>query len=144
MLIGRRPDLDFTLVCRLVSRNHCEVRQEEAVWVTDLRSRNGTRLNGRRLTPHLGMPFRPGDELRVVDDLFRLVAVDPSWLWWNDGTVGKLAHVIRDERSFDRLPLLADALEDAGCTDEVILTHCRGRGKHDRGCWVLDLLLRER
>ena len=73
---------------------------------------------------------------------FRAPASGPSsWLAWNDGAVRKLAQVIYDERGFDRLPLLADALEDAGCTDADILGHCRGGGEHVRGCWVIDLLL---
>ena len=72
---------------------------------------------------------------------FRSVPFDPSWIAWNDGTIRKLAQLIYDDRAFDRLPLLADALEDAGCTDADILGHCRGGGEHVRGCWVVDLLL---
>ncbi len=52
-----------------------------------------------------------------------------------------LARSIYDDRAFDRLPVLADALEDAGCTDAAILDHCRGPGPHVRGCWVVDLIL---
>ena len=52
-----------------------------------------------------------------------------------------LANLIYDERAFDRLPILADALEDAGCDDADILRHCREPGEHVRGCWVVDLLL---
>jgi hypothetical protein len=52
-----------------------------------------------------------------------------------------LAQGIYDERAFERLPILADALEDAGCTDAAILVHCRGPGPHVRGCWVVDLIL---
>ena len=52
-----------------------------------------------------------------------------------------MAQLIYDDRAFDRLPLLADALEDAGCTDADILAHCRNGGEHVRGCWVVDLLL---
>ena len=62
-------------------------------------------------------------------------------LAWNDGTVPKMARVIYDGRAFDRLPILADALEDAGCADQEILDHCRSNGEHVRGCWVVDLLL---
>jgi hypothetical protein len=72
---------------------------------------------------------------------FRLVVVESSWLTWNDGTVPKLAQAIYDERAFDRLPVLADTLKEAGCTNADILGHCRQSGKHDRGCWVVDLLL---
>jgi hypothetical protein len=59
-----------------------------------------------------------------------------------DGDVlGQLVRAIYDERAFDRLPILADALEDAGCTDAVILDHCRGGRTHVRGCWLVDRLL---
>jgi hypothetical protein len=64
-----------------------------------------------------------------------------AWLRWNDGTIPKLAQGIYEERAFDRLPILADALEDAGCDDAELLAHCRGPGPHVRGCWVVDLLL---
>lgn len=56
-------------------------------------------------------------------------------------TVVSLALAIYTERAFDRLAILADALEDAGCTNQEILAHCRGPGPHVRGCWVVDLLL---
>ena len=66
-----------------------------------------------------------------------------AWLAWSDGAIRKLAQAIYDARAFNRLPLLADALEDAGCTDADILSHCRSGGEHVRGCWVVDLLLRK-
>jgi hypothetical protein len=68
-------------------------------------------------------------------------AVDPSWLAWNGGTVRNLAQSIYDERAFDRLPVLADALEDAGCADADLLGHLRGPGPHARGCWAVDRIL---
>ena len=46
-----------------------------------------------------------------------------------------------EERRFEDLPILADALEEAGCDDEDILGHCRSDGEHVRGCWAVDLLL---
>jgi hypothetical protein len=46
-----------------------------------------------------------------------------------------------DERAFERLPILADALMDAGCDNADILAHCRGPGPHERGCWAVDLIL---
>jgi hypothetical protein len=67
--------------------------------------------------------------------------IDPAWLSWTGGTVRKLAQAIYDGRAFDRLPVLADALEEAACADEQILAHCRSGGEHVRGCWVIDLLL---
>ncbi|MBY0524503.1 MAG: hypothetical protein K2R98_13955 [Gemmataceae bacterium] len=51
----------------------------------------------------------------------------------------RLAQGIYAERTFDLLPILADALEDAGCADTGILKHCRQPGDHARGCWVVDL-----
>jgi len=72
---------------------------------------------------------------------FHPVTIDPTWLAWNNGTVFHLAQAIYDERAFDRMPILADALADAGCHDQEILTHCRNAGPHIRGCWLVDLLL---
>jgi hypothetical protein len=60
---------------------------------------------------------------------------------WSHGLLPKLAQALYDERAFERLPILADALEEAGCNDAAILAHCRGGGEHVRGCWVVDLLL---
>lgn len=72
---------------------------------------------------------------------FRSVTIDPPLLTWLDGTITKLAESIYREWAFDRLPVLADALEEAGCTDATILTHCRQPGGHVRGCWLVDLVL---
>ncbi len=55
--------------------------------------------------------------------------------------VPKIAGTIYDERSFHDMPILADALEEAGCANTDILGHCRGDGPHVRGCWVVDLIL---
>jgi hypothetical protein len=76
-----------------------------------------------------GNPFRPRP------------SVKPAWLTWKGGIICKLAQAIYDERAFDRMPILADALEDAGCDNADILAHCRSEGPHVRGCWVVDLLL---
>jgi hypothetical protein len=77
----------------------------------------------------------------LVGNPFRSTAIDPCWLTRVDGTVRRLAQVIHDERRFGDLPVLADALEEAGCTDADILGHCRSGGEHVRGCWVVDALL---
>lgn len=60
---------------------------------------------------------------------------------WNNSTIPKLARIIYDSRSFSDLPILADALEEAGCIDPYVLAHCRQAGEHVRGCWVVDLIL---
>jgi hypothetical protein len=71
----------------------------------------------------------------------RTPAIDPSWLAWQSGVIVQLARMIYDEHRFRELPVLADALEDAGCRDESILGHWRGEAPHARGCWLLDLCL---
>lgn len=78
----------------------------------------------------------------IFGNPFRPVSIDPSWLAWNDGMVRRVAQGIYNDRAFDRLPILADALEEAGCDNAEILTHCRQPGEHVRGCWVIDLLLK--
>jgi hypothetical protein len=86
-----------------------------------------SRVQPRLLRCIFGNPFRP-------------VTADPSWL---TSTVVSLAHGIYADRAFDRLPILADALQDAGCYNADILAHCRSDGPHARGCWVVDLVLRK-
>jgi hypothetical protein len=77
----------------------------------------------------------------IVGNPFRTVKFDDTWLTANGGAVSRLARAIQEERSFDGLPVLADALEDAGCNSKPLLQHCRGRGPHVPGCWALDLLI---
>ncbi len=74
----------------------------------------------------------------VFGNPHRPTVFDPAW---RTETVVALARGVSDDRAFDRLPVLADALEDAGCADTDVLTHCRDRGPHARGCWVIDGLL---
>jgi hypothetical protein len=74
----------------------------------------------------------------VFGNPFRPVAFDPRW---RTADAAGLARGIYEDRAFDRLPLLADALMDAGCADEQILAHCRSEGPHARGCWPVDLIL---
>jgi hypothetical protein len=85
----------------------------------------GHRLNAWIVRDIFGNPFQP-------------VVLDPAWL---TSTVMALAKGIYEERAFDRMPILADALQDAGCDTDDILTHCRGPGPHVRGCQVIDLVL---
>jgi hypothetical protein len=72
---------------------------------------------------------------------FRPVQIPAGVLDWDGGIARRLAGGISDELAFDRLPILADALEEAGCTDGTILSHLRSPGPHVRGCWALDLVL---
>jgi hypothetical protein len=77
----------------------------------------------------------------IFGNPFRPVAVAMDWLPWKDGLIPHLARALYEERRFEDLPVLADALEEAGCTSEELLSHLRGRGPHGLGCWVVDLLL---
>lgn len=67
--------------------------------------------------------------------------INASWL---TETVVALVTGIAAECAFDRLPILADALEEAGCDDEEMLNHLRGNRPHKHGCWVIDLVLGDR
>jgi hypothetical protein len=72
---------------------------------------------------------------------FHTVTINPSWLSWHGGLPVSMAQKMYDSRGFSDMPVLADALEEAGCQDADILGHCRSGGEHVRGCWVIDLLL---
>jgi hypothetical protein len=74
----------------------------------------------------------------IFGNPFRPVTLDPTWL---TPTVKALAQAIYEERTFTDLPVIADALEDAGCANADILDHCRPPGEHVRGCWAVDLVL---
>ncbi len=74
----------------------------------------------------------------IFGNPFRPVAVDPAWL---TSDVLALARGIYEEKAFDRMPILADALQDAGCDSDEVLNHCRHERRHVRGCWMIDLLL---
>lgn len=76
-----------------------------------------------------GNPFRPSP------------VPAPSVFEWEHGGIRRIAQASYDERRFEDLPILADALEDAGCDNAEILSHCRGSGPHARSCWVIDLIL---
>jgi hypothetical protein len=77
----------------------------------------------------------------VLGNPYRPVAFRRSWSDAHGGVAVSLARAAYDERSFDRLPILADALEDGGCDSADLLGHLRGGGEHWRGCWALDLVL---
>ncbi|MCE9568122.1 MAG: hypothetical protein K8U57_39470 [Planctomycetes bacterium] len=74
----------------------------------------------------------------IFGNPFRPVVADPAWL---TTTVVALATGIYTDRAFDRMPILADALQDAGCDTPAVLNHCRADNIHVRGCWVVDLIL---
>ncbi len=73
----------------------------------------------------------------IFGNPFRPITLNPCWL---TPTVLALANGIYQDRAFDRMPILADALQDASCDHEDVLNHCREAGEHVRGCWMVDLL----
>jgi hypothetical protein len=78
----------------------------------------------------------------IVGNSFRsLPHLNQECLAWRDGAIAKLALEIYEERTFDRLPNLADTLVDAGCIEGPVIQHCREPRNHFRGCWVVDLIL---
>ncbi len=90
----------------------------------------------------------PGDvaaaaQVALLRDLFgnSLRKVKVNKRWWTDTAVS-LARQMYDSRDFGAMPILADALQDAGCDSDDVLNHCRDANQvHVRGCWVVDLVL---
>ncbi len=102
-----------------------DVSDQPAFTASDI-AEDGERIEQAALLREIfGNPFRP-------------VTIDPAWLTVDVRMIAKGAY---EDRAFDRLPILADALQDAGCENEDILDHLRGNRPHVRGCWVVDLLL---
>jgi hypothetical protein len=112
-----------------------------------------TQVNARAAAEHalyysqerIGNKRRKAESLAQADLLrevfgnpFRPVSVDPAW---RTTDVRLLASGIYEEKAFERMPILADALQDAGCDSDELLNHLRGTGPHVRGCWALDLVV---
>jgi hypothetical protein len=95
-----------------------------------------------------GNIYMSGDSSSVVVERLREELTDivapaniilaPAWI---TPTVIAMAGQIYNDRAFDRMPVLGDALEEAGCTVNEVLQHCRNGQEHARGCWVVDKVL---
>jgi hypothetical protein len=107
-------------------RNHFR-RPAAPVWLPTVRPETLAEQTAQTALLHdiFGNPFRP-------------VAFDPVW---RTDTALALARQMYETRDFTTMPILADALQDAGCNNTDILDHCRGLGPHVRGCFVVDLVL---
>jgi hypothetical protein len=95
--------------------------------------------------PPVEDPARAHDAQRHADwfrdifgNPFRLATFSPEW---RTSTAAAIARQIYESRDFSAMPILADALQDAGCDSEEVLGHCRGTGPHVRGCWAVDAVL---
>jgi hypothetical protein len=151
VVIGRGPQADIRLDRLALNRRPCQARWDGCrVWVQDLESRNGTDLNGppfrggTRLGSPEGSLLRQGDVLHLGGVRLRLGApsrVEAAWLVRQGGLVESVARHAEEPGDFGGLPVLADALEEVGCTDADLLAHCRSGGGHLRGCWAVDLVL---
>jgi hypothetical protein len=156
VVIGRSRRVDFQVTDIHVSRRHCEAQWDGCrVWVWDRDGGSGTYLNGCpsrgiRIYGPKGSLLRLGDVLYLRDVLhldgarLRLATpsrVEAAWLARQGGLVEAMARQADEAGDYGVLPVLADALEEAGCTDADLLGHLRGPGPHVRGCWALDLLL---
>jgi hypothetical protein len=89
-----------------------------------------------------GMEREEEEQVKVAHDIFgnpfRPVVFDPVW---STDTAVSLARRVYESRDFSAMPILADALQDAGCENTDVLRHCRGPGSHVKGCWIVDALL---
>jgi hypothetical protein len=106
----------------------------------------GTSLRASAYSGTYGFQAALAAESAALADLLRCVFGNPFVYTvpeprWRTSDVNGLARAIYAGRAFDRLPILADALEEAGCDDADVLDHCRRHCEHARGCWVVDLLL---
>jgi hypothetical protein len=113
----------------------------EAAWESAISAMEAAQGAEKRVTAW-------AEQCAILRDIFgnpfrSVPAVHPSWLAWHDATVPRIAQSIYEQYTFEHLPILADALEEAGCDNAVILDHCRQPAKHVRGCWLLDTLLQK-
>jgi hypothetical protein len=102
--------------------------QPRHTWLPAPEEKRGRRWWQWALREVLGNPFRPP-------------ALDPAWVHADGGALLRLASSIYGGQSFADLPILADALEEAGCQSADVLGHLRGGGLHVRGCWALDAVM---
>jgi hypothetical protein len=132
---------------------------DSAALVADAELRGRSLKEGRELNrSELDLAREAGYEIEkcvqcdllrdICGNPFRPMTVAPKILTWNDAVVVRLAQTAYDERQMPdgtldngRLTVLADALEEAGCTDAETLDHLRSPGPHVRGCWAVDLCL---
>lgn len=130
-----RPGHPAWAVCWAPTEDSWQMMERALAWATGCVAESG------KLAAIRKEEAAQADLLReIAGDPAQQVVLDPAWLAWDGGTVLRLARSIHAEGAFEQMPILGDALEEAGCADAAILTHCR-RSEHVRGCWLLDRLL---
>ena len=144
---GHTVALDDPIAAARFVAEEVEVwRDAGGVWLRDLQSRNGTFLNGRQIPPNQPVRLRLDDVLHVPNFAVVLTArftVEPSWRDFQGGLIAHLARGIAGgERRFEDLPILADALEEAGCALSELLQHLRDFHPREQRCWIVKRLVR--
>lgn len=136
--IWNEPDV-LLIVCRRAIRGDFHVYPFEDT-LARMAGRSADQLpKGRYGVTVTTAPVDIGIIRCIIGNTEKSVSIDPAWLVWNGGTVAKIAESVYVERSFVNMPILGDALEEAGCLNPEILDHCR-RSLHAHGCWLLDVL----
>jgi hypothetical protein len=143
--IGTTPVMAYSAACDVNGRDTIKNTIAALIYTADalaIESREESLDVNMRHTSSWASSLKSSANLArdIFGNPFRPVTFLPEW---RTPTVLALATGIYDEKAFDRMPILADALMDAGCDNEEILQHCRGPGPHTRGCWVCDLLLQK-
>lgn len=115
-----------TVCAAVLAEQHADVNHPKGQGDYFAAESGERKAQSRLLCDIFGSPFRP-------------VTFDPAW---RTSTAVAVAQQMYDSRDFSAMPILADALQDAGCEDKQVLLHCRGGGPHVRGCWVVDQVLR--
>ncbi len=145
LTLGGAPERDVCLPISHVEGWHWDVtRDGSGAWLRDRNSSSGCQLNGERVEPGGSRRMRPGDLLEIGDERLLLTArinVSPDWLRGNEGAARKLARAIAWGPDLAAMPVLADALEEAGCDDDDLLACCRAPGTDRCARWVLAVLL---
>src|SRR5262245_38096778 len=115
--------------------------EEAAAWAVGFAARSvKTKLDWEALFSR--ERARQAELLReIAGNPFQAVGMPSGLLAWENGTIARMAQSIYETNRFGDLPILADALEDAGCSDAEILSHCRVATEHVRGCWMIDAIL---
>jgi hypothetical protein len=128
-----------------------DIREAPSVIDATRSARTAARALDARGEDDAPAPFEPIRPLAALDAVelvreifgnpFRPVRIERNWLTWKDNLISRMARIIYGKRCFRNLPILADALEEAGCCEEELLSHCRKPVDHVRGCWAVDLCL---
>ena len=136
--VGRSSDMDISLIDPAITRYHFGIWQKDGqVWAQSP-AFNRIAINSVMMPWARPAEVRPGDVLQLGDVRLNLLDIDPAW---RTPTAVQVAQAVHRSCNFKDLPVLADAVEDAGCTCPELLAHLRGPGPHVLRCWALYLVL---